>query len=136
MLNVLETKRNRWQVFDATLGRLCRLLGRAVQGVESYHAIRCGYGKSLRMGHEADGRYRVARYHELNVSVEAHALPDLDDTVGASRDVLNLLLVLANGHLRLHSVVLLISTLMHRVLWLDNDHAGDDIFMRISFIMR
>ena len=68
------------------------------------------------MGHEADGRHRVARYRELNVSVEAHALSDLDDTIGASSDVLKLLRVILNRHLLLHSFVFLISTLLHRVL--------------------
>ena len=87
------------------------------------------------MRHETDGRYRVARYHELNVSVKVHTGPDFDDAIGTTCDKFNLLSVFADRHFRLYSVVFLVRTLVHRVLRLDNDHASDYFAVRILGIM-
>ena len=66
----------------------------------------------------------MLRHYELDISVQMHASPDLDNAATTARYELDLLLVLGNGHLLL-CVILLVAALLHEILRLDDDHASD-----------
>ena len=124
MLDILEAKRNGWQVLDTTLGWLSILLCRAIKTVEANHAVSCGDGQALRVGHEGERRYTVLRHFECDRLLESHSRPDFDATVTSACDKLDLLLVLSHRHTLLH-VVLLVGALLHEVLRLDYNHTCD-----------